>query len=295
VAATPKVPIIDTHIHLYDTTRTHGAPYPGTPAPPEMPKASTSKLYQSMARPLGIVGAVVVEASPWIEDNLWALQAAEADPIIVGVIGNLQPEKPEFAEYLERYLKHPLFRGIRYATLWGYDLPQQIESPVFVEGVRKMAAAGLVLETNASLRLLQSAARLTDRVPDLRVVIDHIAGAAPAAPEKAAFDAALAELKSRQTIYGKLSAAIGSRSPSRDVAAHKDRLDQLSETFGEDRVLFGSDYPNSLRSKVSLDVSVGLMKAYMSTKSTSAQEKFFWRNSAKAYRWVKRAPGQPTA
>jgi L-fuconolactonase len=294
LAATAAVPIIDSHIHLFDATRPQGAPYPepGASAPPPV---STAAAYAALARPLGMVGAIAVEASPWIEDNLWALQAAQADPIMVGLIGNLQPEKPEFAEYLDRFRKNPLFLGIRYATLWGYNLPEQVGNPVFVDGVRRLAGAGLVLETNASLRLLQSAARLTDAIPNLRVVIDHIAGAVPAPADKAAFDAALAELKSRPNIYGKLSAAIGARSPSPDLAPHKDQLDHLWEIFGEDRSLYGSDYPNSLRSKVSLEVSLGLMKAYMSTKSTSAQEKFFWRNSTKAYRWVKRAPGQPTA
>ncbi len=41
---------------------------------------------------------------------------------MVGTVGNLQPEKPEFAEYLGRYAKNPLFRGIRYGNNWGYEI-----------------------------------------------------------------------------------------------------------------------------------------------------------------------------
>ena len=59
--------------------------------------------YRTLATPLGIVGAIKVEASPWVEDNLWVLEVAERDPIIVGVIGNLEPDKPDFAEMLDRY------------------------------------------------------------------------------------------------------------------------------------------------------------------------------------------------
>jgi hypothetical protein len=29
--------------------------------------------YRKLAEPLGIVGAIKIEASPWVEDNLWAL------------------------------------------------------------------------------------------------------------------------------------------------------------------------------------------------------------------------------
>ena len=48
--------------------------------------------------PLGSVGAIKVEASPWVEDNLWVLEVSQRDTIIVGVIGNLEPDKPEFKD-----------------------------------------------------------------------------------------------------------------------------------------------------------------------------------------------------
>src|SRR5437763_3489961 len=107
----PAVPIIDTHIHLFDPTRPQGVPYAGPrgggPPVPSLPAG-----YRRVAEPLGIVGAIHVEASPWIEDNLWVLQVAETDTVVVGVIDNLEPDKPEFAEYFESYDKKPLFFGI---------------------------------------------------------------------------------------------------------------------------------------------------------------------------------------
>src|SRR5882757_4633158 len=93
------IPIIDTHFHLYDQTRPQGAPYPFTPnAPPFLPRN-----YREAATPLGIVGGIKVEASPWVEDNLWVLMIIQDEPMIVGMVGNLDPVKPEFREYLERY------------------------------------------------------------------------------------------------------------------------------------------------------------------------------------------------
>jgi hypothetical protein len=94
------IPIIDAHIHLFDPTRPQGAPYSGPrPAPGTQPVAAYPDRYRRLAVPLGVVGAIKVEASPWIEDNLWVLEVAQRDPIIVGVVGNLEPDKPEFAEY----------------------------------------------------------------------------------------------------------------------------------------------------------------------------------------------------
>src|ERR1700689_1897578 len=93
------IPIIDTHFHLYDQTRPQGAPYPFTPnSPPFLPRD-----FRESAKPLGIVGGIEVEASPWIEDNLWVLMMIENEPMIVGTVGNIDPAKPDFQEYLERY------------------------------------------------------------------------------------------------------------------------------------------------------------------------------------------------
>src|SRR5436305_10177107 len=81
------IPIIDTHFHLYDQTRPQGAPYPFTPnAPPFLPRD-----YRESATPLGIVGGIVVEASPRVEDNLWVLMMIEKERMIVGTLGNLDP------------------------------------------------------------------------------------------------------------------------------------------------------------------------------------------------------------
>ena len=104
LAQAPPIPIIDTHIHFFDTTRPQGVPYGKDN--PVGPIASPA-VYRKAAVPLGVVGAIEVEASPWIEDNLWVLEMSRADPIMVGVIGNLEPEKPEFHEYLDRYRRNP--------------------------------------------------------------------------------------------------------------------------------------------------------------------------------------------
>src|SRR6266496_394503 len=121
-------PIIDTHLHLYDPTRPQGAPFPRTPNPrPFLPRD-----YREVATPLGITGGIKVEASPWVEDNLWVLMTIENEPIIVGMIGCLDPTKPEFREYLDRYNRNKLFLGIRYGNVWeGHNLVAAVASPDF--------------------------------------------------------------------------------------------------------------------------------------------------------------------
>ncbi len=289
-----NIPIIDTHIHLFDATRPQGAPYAGPGG--DSPQVSLPPRYRSLAVPLGIVGAIKVEASPWIEDNLWALQVAEEDTMIVGVIGNLQPDKSDFSETLDRFGKNKLFRGIRYGNLWGYDLGKQVDNPVFIEGMQRLAAADLVLDSaNPDMALLRGIVRLSDRVPELRIIIDHLPAMEPTKSERAEYEKLLQELKQRRQVSMKLSTVIHrvDGAVSTELGAHLERIESLLEVFGEDRVIFGSDWPNS-DGVATLPAIVKLVRDFLATQSPSIAEKILWRNSLDFYDWTPRAENQLT-
>ena len=93
-ARLPSIPIIDTHIHLFDTTRPQGVPWPEK-KDKVLYKPALPARYRKIVAPLGVTGAIVVEASPLLEDNQWILDIAETNTIIVGAVGNLEPGKPD--------------------------------------------------------------------------------------------------------------------------------------------------------------------------------------------------------
>ena len=297
-AAVDDIPIIDCHIHLFDATRPQGAPYKGGRA--FQGGVALPSIYAKIAKPLGIVGVIEVDASPWVEDNLWVLETIQPETIMVGTVGNLDPAKPEFGAYLERYAKNPLYRGIRYGNLWGYNLPAQLDNPLFIEGLKLLAQHDLVLETaNQNIALLEAALRVNDKVPELRIVLDHLPALDPTPETRAGYDAALKDFSQRKNIWVKLSEIVH---PVRQqgapplivpgLAAHRDRLDALMQAFGEDRVVFGSDWPNAVGVSEVPD-TVALVREYFSQKSRAAAEKYFWKNSIAAYKWIRRAPEQP--
>jgi predicted TIM-barrel fold metal-dependent hydrolase len=290
------IPIIDTHIHLFDPTRPQGAPYSGPRVPGQAPIAAYPDRYRTLAVPLGAVGAIKVEASPWVEDNLWVLEVAQRDTIIVGVIGNLEPDKPEFKEYFDRYRKHPLFRGIRYGNLWNRDIGQQVQNPAFIEGLKLLADADLVLDTaNPRMTLLQAMVTVNDKVPNLRIVLDHLPNFEPTEAERPEYLAILKEIGQRPQMYVKLSAILRrvDGKVSTDLAAYRAKLDLLVATFGEDRIVFGSDWPNS-DGTAPVDQVFRIAKEYFATQPRRVAEKYFWRNSISVYKWIKREPSQPT-
>ena len=86
-AAAPlaDIPIIDTHVHLFDSRRPQGVPYAGSPEwAKEKNGVALPSTYRAFATPLNIVGAIELEASPWIEDNLWVLEQMETDIFVLG-------------------------------------------------------------------------------------------------------------------------------------------------------------------------------------------------------------------
>lgn len=290
-AASPQsveIPIIDTHIHLFDTAREEGVPWPGKDNP-VLYRPALPERYRAIAAPLGITGAIEVECSPLVEDNQWVLDVAAGAPIIVGTIGNLEPGKPEFAKQLERFHRNPLFRGIRYGNLWGRAFAEESAKPQFAADLKLLAAAGLVLDTaNPDPALIQTVVRLTDRVPELRVVVDHLPQCNPPgdAAGLAAYQADLRELGKRPQVYAKLSGVfrrVDGKVPE-DLAFYRARLDELYGIFGEDRVLYGSDWPNSDQ-WAPYNKVLGLVRAYFQGKTRAQAEKYFWKNSVAAYGW----------
>lgn len=298
-AQTPgPIPIIDTHIHLFDTSRPGGVPWPdknnAVLYQPALPPR-----YRKIAVPLGVKGAIEVEASPLLEDNQWVLDVAAKDTIIVGTVGDLEPGKPEFAKQLERFHRNPLFRGIRYGNLWGRNLADEVSKPEFLAGLRLLAEAGLVLDTaNPNPALIDAIVRVTDKVGNLRVVIDHLPSLNPPAETAAreAYQRNLREFAKRPQVYVKISEVLRRVDGriSEDVEFYRARLDELYEVFGEDRVLYGSDWPNSDR-MAPYEKELAVVREYFDRKGRAAAEKYFWRNSVAAYRWVHRDPSQPGA
>jgi predicted TIM-barrel fold metal-dependent hydrolase len=288
-AAPASIPIIDTHIHLFDTTRPQGVPWPD-PKNTVLYRPALPDRYRQIAVPFGVKGAIEVEASPWVEDNQWVLDIAEKNPILVGTVGNLEPGTADFGKLLDRFQKNMLFRGIRNGNLWGRDLRANVDRPQMLTDLKRLAEADLSLDVaNPNPELMAAVLRVTDRVPNLRVIVDHLPQMQPQ-PEAAV----MREFEKRPQVFVKISEVfrrVNGQVP-KDLRVYRATLDQIFATFGEDRVLYGSDWPNSDLWRPYEDV-IGIVQEYFGTKSRPAAEKYFWKNSVKAYKWIRRDPSQP--
>ncbi len=79
-AQAATIPIIDAHIHLFDRTKPQGTFWPPKDDPVPGVSALPSR-YREVIKPFGVVGAIAVEASPWLEENQWVLDQAAKDSV----------------------------------------------------------------------------------------------------------------------------------------------------------------------------------------------------------------------
>ncbi len=276
--------IIDTHTHFYDPTRPQGIPWPN-PDNAQLYRQVLPEHFCALAQPEGVVGTVVVEASVWLNDNQWILDLAAQNPVIVGFVGNLDPLDPNFESHLDTFAANPIFRGIRL----GRGRIQNF-SPDNLYGIaKKLADRNLEVDLLIHTEELEATANLAKRIPDLRIVINHIAlvpvnGQQP----DAEWVKAIQRVAQYPNVYMKVSALVemAQNQPAPgDVAYYKPTLDVLWNAFGEDRLIYGSDWPVCERA-ASYHTVFQIVQEYFNTKGKNAAEKYFYHNGKNAYKWI---------
>ena len=281
--------IIDCHTHFYDPGRPQGVPWP---------EKSDQTLYRPvyphdytlLAMPLGITGTVVVEASAWPEDNAWILDLARSDQVIRGFVGRLTPGQPTFAADVSRLARNPLFRGIRVS---GDDVARLTE-PGRLRDLAVLAAHDLSLDVNGSVASLPAVAAIARGVPRLRIVIDHVAnvaidGRTPPADWLRGMQAAAAQ----PHVFCKVSGLVegsgrrNGKAPS-DVEFYRPVLDAVWDRFGDDRLIYGSNWPVS-EIFAPLPTVHRIVAHYVGARGDAASRRYFAGNARAAYKWLTRS------
>lgn len=282
----PKLEIVDSHTHFYDSSRPEGVPWPSKDDKvlyrPVLPDE-----YKKLAGPLGVVGTIVVEASPWVEDNQWLLNLAAKEPFLLGIVGHLDPAANDFDKNLRRFARDPLFRGIRISH---DDLKTGVNGKL-VERCKLLVDSDLTLDVNGGPDMPADVARLAGELPKLRIVINHCANLKIDGKEPPrAWRDGMHEAAKHANVFCKVSALVeqtGRKEPPRDLEYYKPVVDVLWKEFGEDRLAFGSNWPVS-NLAAPLTTVVAIVREYFTGKGDRAVAKFFAENSKVAYAWKKR-------
>ena len=229
----------------------------------------------------------MVEASSWVEDNQWILDLAENAPFIVGFVGNLDPKSDDFEKNLNRFSTNPIFRGIRLGLRRGTD--EELES--LMPQIEMLAKRNLQLDMMTNAEYLVRNTAIPQRFPELRIVIDHIAHVPVTgeAPDSQWVDGIQA-IAQHPNVYCKASALVENATiqpAPKDPAFYVPTLDVLWNAFGEDRLVYGSNWLVCERAAPYRTV-FNIVADYFNARGEEAAEKYFWKNSKAAYQWIER-------
>jgi len=292
-------PILDTHIHFYQASRPGGIPWP--PAISEIYGDVLPPAYKNVAIPNGIMASGVVEASPLVEDNQWILNLLGHDSFFPFFVGQLEIGSAGFASNLEQLSHDHRFVGIR-GFLW--SPPAITLDAAQLANLRDLAQRGMTLDivsrgtTNPKPRV----EALCTTVPNLRIIIDHLAGAQGAVPTPE-WELAMRRLADLcpnlyikfSSFYDMYQTTDGNSSwpaPS-NLAAYKAAFDVLMTAFGPDRLIWGSNWPVSNLGHVtdasgnpisSFATQIRLAEEYLAPFGQVIRDKVMFKNALLFYR-----------
>jgi L-fuconolactonase len=191
----------------------------------------------------GVVQSVLVQAQASLDETYWFLRLAEANYFIAGVVGWVDITAPDLAEVLDKLMQHPKFKGVRHQV---EDEPDEawLNRPDVLRGFKELARRNLPYDLLIKPKHLRYIPAIAEQIPELRMVVDHIAKPAIVLNDFDNWARDFAVAARIPNVWCKLSGMITEADwrqwkPS-DL---KPYIDYLIEHFGFDRLMFGSDWP----------------------------------------------------
>ncbi len=275
--------IIDTHIHIFDPSRPGGVPFPAKGSP--LYKTTLPEHFDAVAKPAGVTGTVVVEASGILEDNQWVLDRIRDLPHYPGMVGALDPGKSGFSTHLQRFSADPKFLGIRVRA---NGMQPTHRTAAFYRDLRELAEKGLILDLQLTSMesLARDAAAITKEVPEIPIMLNHLAhGPVDGKTPNSEWTQAVKAIAENPRVYCKVSALVNlsAKKPApTETSYYAPVLDVLWEAFGSERLVYGSNWPVSdLGGTFANQQEVVI--AYFRAKGDSVLENVMWRNAEKFY------------
>jgi L-fuconolactonase len=238
--------IIDAHQHFWNLDKVK---YPWlVPAYGPIYRTIEALELEPQLLRAGVDKTVIVQAMDSYEDTDYMLETAAGYDWVGGVVGWVPLTNPDEAgRKLEEYTKNPVFKGIRHLIHEEKDLDWILQDSV-IEGLKVLASFDMSFDVVAVFpNHLKHIPTIAEKVPNLKMVIDHMAKPPIKDRQWEPWSTQLAEAAKYPQVFAKISglntAADWETWSADDL---KPYMDYALKTFGANRLMFGSDWPVAL-------------------------------------------------
>ena len=231
---------------------------------------------------LALDGSIAVQARQDLDETRWLLGLAREHAHVMGVVGWVDLCAQDCERDLAELAQEPELKGVRHVV---QDEPDDefLLREDFRRGVSRLSEHGLTYDILIHPRHLEPAARFVDHFPEQPFVLDHLAKPFIAKRELEPWARDLRALAERPNVSCKLSGMVTEAEWHRwgpdDFTPY---LDTCLEAFGEDRLMFGSDWPVCLLSADYTSMA-GIVSAWAHSLTDTQRRKLFGENAARFY------------
>jgi len=276
--------IVDTHQHLWDKDLFH---YAWLEPLPILDRSFRLSDYSEATRGLEIAKTVFVECdvdeAQMLDEASHVLRLANnADNRIGGVVASGRPEKDGFKAHLDKVSAHPRLKGMRRIL---HTQPDELgQGKMFIENVARLATYGLSFDLCVLARQLPIALNLASQCPDVAFVLDHCGVPDVKGRALDPWRAHIRELSNLPNVSCKISGVVAYANPVNWQAEDlRPFVEHAIESFGWDRVMFGSDWP-VCNLTASYQQWVTTLLALTHAAGEAKQRKLFHDNAMRIYR-----------
>ena len=186
---------------------------------------------------------VLVQASNSLAETNWLLSLAESYSFIAGVVGWVDLTDPGIGGKLSVLKANPKFKGVRH-LVESESADDWLAQPGVLRGLRALAACGVPYDMLVHPRHLKHVGTVAESLPELRLVIDHMAKPPIASSEILEWAQEIKTIAANPNVYCKLSGLVTEANHSSWRPADLRPFIELAfEYFGAGRMMFGSDWP----------------------------------------------------
>lgn len=277
--------LIDAHQHFWDPAR---ADYPWMNAPELAPirRAFGPADLAPLLKASGIDASIVVQCRSALEETEEFLRIAHATPSVIGVVGWADLTDASLGDTLDRLRAMPggdKLVGIRHQVHDEAD-PDWLSRADVQRGLAAVFARDLAYDFLVRTRELPAAIATAKAYPQARFVLDHAAKPEIADGGNTEWSDRIAALAACDNVWCKVSGlATEAKWDDWDAARLFPFVQHVATCFGEDRLIFGSDWPVCL-----LAGSYGEIKSALEVclvkLGPQVREKAFGVNAKAAYR-----------